>query len=128
VDVATTILHALGADADRTEGVDLLRLAKGDVPLAGHPLVATLGTRYATRFGPWLLSGERGRRPTLCQIEVDPGCTSDAYAQSPLVASTLWQVTYAAGVEARTLRGDAGHPIAAGLDSDTQAALKVFGY
>jgi hypothetical protein len=127
-DVTATVLRALGADLDRTEGVDLLRLAQGDVPIGGHPLIATLGPRYATRWGPWLLTGERGRRPTLCQVEVDPACTTDAYAQNPLVAAALWQRTFMAGLRARSLKSAPNAVVPAGIDSDTQAALKVFGY
>jgi hypothetical protein len=128
-DVTATLIHALGADAERTVGVDLLRMAKGDLPPDGHPLVATLGARYATRWGPWLLSGEYGRRPSLCRMDVDPACTSDVYEQSPLAAEALWRATYSAETRAKALRvAPPGASSIAGLDADTQAALKVFGY
>jgi arylsulfatase A-like enzyme len=129
VDVTGTIVRALELADDGIDGVDLFQTAKGVVPIEGRPLVATLGTRYATRFGPWLLSGEFGRRPTLCLIDVDPACATDAFAQSPLAAAALWRRTYELELRARTLRNEFAHgPGTLALDQDTQAALKVFGY
>jgi hypothetical protein len=128
-DVTRTMLHALHVGVDEMDGTDLFRLAKGDAPLDGHPLVATLGSRYSTRLGPWLLTGELGRRPTLCQTDVDPACVTDASAQNPLAAAELWRRTYRAQTADRAARGRSGHAVSpAGLDADTQAALKVFGY
>jgi hypothetical protein len=128
-DVAVTILHALGLDEEGVDGVDLHRLAKGGVPVDGHPLVATLGARYSTRYGPWLLSGEVGRRPSLCLVDVDPSCVTDAYAQSPFSAAALWRRTYETETNARAARARRGRdPARAELDPDTQAALRVYGY
>jgi Sulfatase len=128
-DVTKTILDALGVNAEGTEGTDLLGLGGGEVPIEGHPLVATLGAHYSTRWGPWLLTGNLGRRPTLCQLEVDPACATDAFAESPIAAAALWQRTYRTQILARATRGEAhankGPDV---LDADTQAALKVFGY
>ncbi len=129
IDVTATLLHALGSSTDGLDGADLFGIARGNLPLDGHPLVATLGARYATRWGSWLLSGDFGRRPTLCQIDVDPACASDVLADNPLAAAALWQKTYLAETSARARAAASGRkPILAGLDSDTQAALKVFGY
>jgi hypothetical protein len=128
-DVTATIVHALGLDDAGLEGVDLLRLAKGGLPLDGHAVVATLGTRYSTRWGPWLLSGEFGRRPSLCSVDVDPSCVTDAFAQSPFAAQALFGRTYQIETIARATRARAAHPAARVVpDADTQAALKVFGY
>lgn len=128
-DVTQTVVHALGLDDEGIDGVDLYRLAKGELPLDGHALVATLGTRYSTRWGPWLLSGEFGRRPTLCLVDVDPSCVTDAFAQHPFAAAALWRRTYQIESTARAVRS---HPprdaTRVALDADTQAALKVFGY
>lgn len=128
-DVTATMLRALGVGAEGREGTDLLRLARGELPLDGHPLVATLGAHYSTRWGGLLLSGNLGHRPTLCQLDVDPACVIDAFASSPLSAAALWRRTYDAEVAARSARGRVPHgPAAVGLDAETQAALKVFGY
>ncbi|HEX4337917.1 MAG TPA: sulfatase-like hydrolase/transferase [Polyangiaceae bacterium] len=127
VDVTSTILRALGVGTEGIDGTDLSLLAKGDLPIDGHPAVATLGTRYATRFGQWLLLGDLGRRPFLCQIEVDPSCASDALAQSPVAAEALWRRTFHAEAAALALR-QKRPPTQAVFDVDTASALKVFGY
>jgi hypothetical protein len=81
--------------------VDLHRLTKGGLPLDGHALVATFGTRYSTRWGPWLLSGEFGRRPSLCLVDVDPSSVTDAFAQNPFAAAALFRRTYQIEIAAR---------------------------
>lgn len=127
VDVAATALHALELSDESVEGLDLLRIAKGLLPLDGRPLEATLGSRYATRWGQWLLSGELGRRPSLCLIDVDPSCATDSIGQSPLAAAALWHKTFDFESAARSRQpGRAMPPVV--LDTDTQSALKVFGY
>lgn len=128
VDVAATALHALELSDESIEGLDLMRIAKGLLPLDGRPLEATLGARYATRWGPWLLIGDLGRKPSLCLIDVDPSCATDALGQSPLAAAALWQKTFDFEAKARA-RQPAGRTVPAlVLDVDTQSALKVFGY
>ncbi|HEX4477814.1 MAG TPA: sulfatase-like hydrolase/transferase [Polyangiaceae bacterium] len=129
VDLTDTVIRSLGLTADHTEGQDLFRLARNEGPVDGRALVATLGGRYATRYGPWLLSGEIGRRPTLCFIDVDPACANDAFSQSPLAAQALWQKTFDAETSAIAARPPSLHgPIAVVLDGDTESALRVFGY
>jgi hypothetical protein len=128
VDVAATALHALELSDESIEGFDLLRIAKGLLPLDGRPLEATMGARYATRWGPWLLLGELGRRPSLCLIDVDPSCATDSLGQSPLAAAALWQKTFAFESAARARRSPGRAAPAVVLDADTQSALKVFGY
>jgi arylsulfatase A-like enzyme len=127
LDVAETLLRALGVGTEGVEGTDLIRLAKGDLPLDGHPAVATLGSRYSTRFGSWQLAGDIGRRPTLCQVDVDPSCVTDVYAQSPVAGEALWRITFRAEAASLALRGRKP-PSPLSPDADTAAALKVFGY
>ncbi|HVU00227.1 MAG TPA: sulfatase-like hydrolase/transferase [Polyangiaceae bacterium] len=127
-DVAVTVFHALGLDDQGATGSDLFQLAKNGVPLDGHAVMATLGVRYSTRWGPWLLSGEFGRRPTLCLVDVDPSCVTDAYAQSPFSAAALWRRTYEIESAARAARDRSREAARADLDPDTQAALRVYGY
>jgi hypothetical protein len=121
------LLRALGVGTEGIDGVDLSRLARGELPIDGHPAVATLGSRYATRFGPWLLSGDLGRRPFLCQVDVDPSCASDAFAESPVAAEALWRRTFHAQAAAMAVRARRP-PTQAVFDVDTASALKVFGY
>jgi hypothetical protein len=128
VDVAATALHALELSDESIEGLDLMRIAKGLLPLDGRPLEATLGARYATRWGPWLLLGDLGRKPSLCLIDVDPSCATDSFAQSPLAAAALWQKTFDFESSARARQPAGRAAPALVLDTDTQSALKVFGY
>lgn len=127
-DVTATVLRALDLDVEGVDGMDLLRIAHGDVPLDGHALVATLGSRYTTRWGPWLLSGDAGHKPQLCLIEVDPACATDSFVSSPLAAAALWQKTYDAEALAKAARRTRAAKASTTFDQETQAALKVFGY
>ena len=64
-DITFTVLEALRLRApEGIRGFDLFAVAAGNEPPGGRPLVATLGSRYATRLGSWLLLGESGRQPT----------------------------------------------------------------
>jgi arylsulfatase A-like enzyme len=129
VDVTATVLHALGLTLEGAQGIDLYRLAKGALPLDGHPLVSTLGSRYSTRWGPWLLFGDVGRKPSLCLIDVDPACVNDAYNHSPFAAGAVWRRTYQVEVAARGARARSERTaVRVTPDDATQAALKVFGY
>jgi len=128
VDVTETVLHALDLSDEGVDGLDLLRVARGLLPVDGRPLEATLGARYATRWGPWLLHGELGRRPMLCQYDVDPSCATDQLAQSPVAAAALWHRTFDLETAARGRLAPGHAQPAVVLDMDTQSALKVFGY
>jgi len=127
MDINSTLLRALGVGTEGIDGTDLARLARDDLPVDGHPAIATLGTRYATRFGQWLLTGDLGRKPFLCQIEVDPSCATDVFAESPVAAEALWRRTFHAQAAARALR-EHRPPTQAIFDVDTASALKVYGY
>lgn len=127
VDVTETVLHALELSDEGVEGIDLLRIAKGLLPADGRALEATLGARYATRWGPWLLQGDLGRRPSLCSIDVDPSCATDQFAQSPQAAAAVWHRTFELETAARARNAGRVQPPVV-LDVETQSALKVFGY
>jgi len=125
-DVTLTILDALGLDAPRgVVGYDLMRAAAGQEPPAGRAQVATLGTHYATRVGSWLLSGEFGKVPSLCRLDVDPACVTDARDENPIAAQAAWRFTY----QALVTPGPPGAPTRepAAVDPDTGAALTVWG-
>jgi len=126
VDVAATILTMLGLKVPADlPGIDLYSVADGRAPLAGRGLCATLGDRYSTRLGPWLLSGQVGKVPTLCQLDVDPACVNDAFAQKPIAGTAAWQWTFSAFELANKKRVAAREP--ASIDPDTGAALTVWG-
>jgi len=128
VDVAVTIATALGLPAkENREGLDLARLAMGEGPAAGRPILSTLGAEYALRWGSWLLRGTSPKTPTLCDLSADPACANDALERSPLAAEALWRATFdeqrrQGGVEGATRR-----PELAPIDRDTAAALQVWG-
>jgi hypothetical protein len=128
MDVTRTVVDALGLPPDGLEGVSLHRLAVGLLPPDGRPLVATLESRYSTRYGPWLLTGELGRKPSLCLVEVDPSCATDALPESPLAAEALWLRTYEIETRGAQVQNRGARPARATLDLETQSALKVFGY
>lgn len=126
VDLSTTLLSALGVDVPKDfEGVDLRDVAGGRAALRERALYATGGSSYATRIGEWLLRGQFGSVPTLCQLGPDPSCVNDLLNESPLVAQSLWQWTYRMEREAR-----AKAPPRAPLDpsQEHKAALTVWGY
>src|SRR5690606_10439341 len=107
------------------EWVDLRDVAGGRAALRERALYATGGSSYATRIGEWLLRGQFGSVPTLCQLGPDPSCVNDLLNESPLVAQSLWQWTYRMEREAR-----AKAPPRAPLDpsQEHKAALTVWGY
>ena len=126
MDIANTVMEALGLDVPNTmQGIDLFQLAAGQQPLAGRAMWATLGDRFATRLGPWRLSGELGKRPTLCELAVDPACVNDVFEAKGFVASSLWKWTFLSERAARERRSVSREP--ARIDPETAAALTVWG-
>jgi len=127
-DLAATLATALGVSLPTELGsLDLYRLASGDAPTVGRPLLASLEQEYATRWGRWLLRGSSGKLPLLCEISVDPACSHDVFAESPLAAEALWRVTFDEHERQRTLDAAVKSVEAATLDKDTAAALQVWG-
>jgi hypothetical protein len=126
VDIAATVLHAFGMPVPKdVEGLDLQALASGQVTLAGRPMLATHGLDFATRLGPWRLSGKFGETPTLCELAVDPACVNDVFATKGFVGDSLWKWTYLAERAARVGQAVTREP--ATVDAETAAALAVWG-
>ncbi len=126
MDIATTILAAFELKpARRLDGTDLYQSAVGVEPPLGRPLEATLGNDYSSRWGLLLLSGRLGRKPELCELDVDPACVSDAFESRPIAARALWRATHKLEMEARRV-GKSGSR--ADLSPDETAALTVWGY
>lgn len=127
IDLSRTILDALRLKVpDQLAGIDLFDAAVGHEPLFGRALVATLGNHYSTRAGNWLLSGELGKVPRLCQLDVDPACVNDVFDRRPIAARALWRWTFDAETAPETgAREHAREP--ASIDGETAAALTVWG-
>jgi len=127
-DVTQTILRALrlGAPA-RAGSAELFRSASGQHPAVGRMQVATFGPHYSSRLGTWLLSGEFGKVPKLCGLDVDPACAVDVYAGNPIAAQATWRWTYRTEVAARSALRPAAEREPASLDTETTAALTVWG-
>lgn len=122
-DITRTIIDALGLPmGPQITGENLLHAVQGREPLGGRPLVALLGNQFSTRWGPWLLLGEMGNVPRLCQLEVDPSCVSDLFAKHPIVVNSLWRSTFIAASQAPSAERE---PVT--LDEETRAALTVWG-
>lgn len=122
-DITRTIADALGlADHRQIDGNTLLNAADDREPPAGRPLVAMMGNQFATRWGPWLLLGEFGSVPRLCQMEVDPSCVSDLFVDHPASALALWHGTFESSQLQPTAKSE---PVI--LDDETRAAALVWG-
>jgi arylsulfatase A-like enzyme len=127
-DLTVTLLDALGLRVPpQLTGLNLYARALGREPLVAHPQVAALSERYATRLGAWLLRGQIGGVPSLCALDVDPACASDAFDHELIAARALWQATFATLSEARKLAPAETSRRPVTLDPDTAAALVVFG-
>jgi sulfatase-like protein len=127
VDVALAIAQALDLPApDAATGQDLFELASGREPLEAAPLLATLDGSYSARDRRWVLTGQSGGQPILCEHHVDPSCSTDLLAQSPLAAETLWRRTFREYRRELELAPRLA-PEAADIDRDTAAALEVYG-
>jgi hypothetical protein len=85
--------------------------------------VAIQGHEYAFTIGPWRLSGALGVQPKLCDIEVDPACQTDLYAEHPFVVHWTWR----AFQRAMQAEGDVPQRENAEIDPATRAALDVYG-
>jgi arylsulfatase A-like enzyme len=127
-DLAVTVLDALGLDIPPTVTAhNLLAAAAGESSLVGRPLVSTLGSSYLTRSIHWLLRGELGKVPRLCQLEVDPACTMDLLQERPIVSQWLWNATYAYEQATSSAKGRTFEREPASIDPDTAASLLVWG-
>lgn len=126
-DLTRTILDALGLKVhDSVEGVSLFDSIADVRSPQSRTQVATLGRRYVSRTGVWLLFGEQGSTPRLCQTDVDPMCVEDRFSMHPLTARSLWQWTNS---ELYRLRSGAANTQRepASIDPETAAALTVWG-
>ena len=126
-DITRTIYTSLGLDLpEGLTAADLNQVAAGRGPVSARPLIATIGNRYASRLANWLLFGELGREPSLCELYVDPACTSNHFSDRPWTARASWQWTRNELVKLRT-QGAATGREPTSVDPETAAALMVWG-
>jgi hypothetical protein len=123
-DVSATALLALGLVPPKpVPGRDLAVIASGRSTAVGQPLLATLEDKYSARWGEVVLSGRFPRAPSLCDLVLDPTCSFNRRDVSPITTSTMFRRI------ARLVqnRAPAEKREPATLDTDTAAALKVWG-
>jgi arylsulfatase A-like enzyme len=121
VDVARSVLDALGlAPPGSFGGVDLWETATRDdgVP---RPLLAVLDERFSMRWGSFVLAG--GREPKLCNLALEPLCTTDVRTTHPLASDAMQRqvIDALARMPAKTPRETPQ------VDAATAAALKAWG-
>lgn len=88
-------------------------------------VLAVNGDRYVYFAQNWRLKGSIGRQPDLCDVEVDPSCERNVYAESPTVVHWLWRSLIG---EVTSLRkGSEVQREAVTVDVPTRAALEVYG-
>jgi hypothetical protein len=127
VDITRTVYSALGLDAPEPMVADELEsVAAGDGSLQARPLLATLGNRYASRFANWLMVGELGKEPSLCELYVDPACTTNHLTDRILTARASWLWLRDELARMKSISGTQTRE-AANIDPDTAAALTVWG-
>ena len=126
-DVTRTLYSALGLDLpEGSNALDLTQIAANRGPVSIAPLIATLGNRYASRVSNWLLFGEIGKEPSLCEIYVDPACTTNHFLDHPWTSNAAWQWTREELARTRAVGAKIGREPAS-IDPDTAAALVVWG-
>ncbi|HVY47614.1 MAG TPA: hypothetical protein VHB21_17110, partial [Minicystis sp.] len=124
-DVAKTALAALGLSFVRPAlGRDLAAVASEVETGAAGPQVATLGERYAARWGDLVLAGRFPKPPSMCDLSVDAACAFDRRDVMPLATLGIFRRLVHAGTAARGL---APPREPATIDADTLAQLKVWG-
>jgi hypothetical protein len=126
-DISRTVFDAFALDLpDGINAFDLSQVAAGRGPVSARPQLATLGNRYAARLANWLLLGEIGREPSLCELYVDPACTANRFSDHPWTARASWQWTRNELSKTRTIGAKIPRE-SASIDADTAAALMVWG-
>ncbi len=132
-DVARTVVDAFGlAPPAAFEGEDLAQVvqAGGTLDPRGRPLVAVLGPRFALRWGTFVLRGTQGEAldgdppaadvTKLCDISLEPACTSDVRGAFPLALAALRREL--------ARQGQSGHaPVPVVEAPAVQASLKLWG-
>jgi arylsulfatase A-like enzyme len=125
VDLARTVLGALGlAPPKAFQGTDLAHIARAALVPAVRPLAATRGSRFALRWGPFVLVGARDHETRLCDLSLDPACVADVRATTPLALESMhrWAIQALAPVTPAPFPREP-----AVLDARTSSALTRWG-
>ena len=89
-------------------------------------MLAILGNRYASRFSNWLMFGELGKEPSLCELYIDPACTTNHLTDRILTAKAGWLWLRDELMRMKSVGGTQPRE-ASTIDPDTAAALTVWG-
>ena len=124
VDLARTALTALGLSPPSSfGGLDLVRVAGGELPTGGRPMLASVEGRFALRWDHYVVSGAKGRETKLCDLVLEPSCVTDVRPTYPLALDILHRALFDALVTAP--RPPPREPAA--IDAATGTALHEWG-
>ncbi len=124
LDIGKTVLGALGlAPPASFDGVDLADVASSPAITMGRSMFATVLGRHSLRWGSLVLESS-DRRELLCDVGLEPLCTTDVRPTHPLALLVL----------GRRLAQEKSAPSVGGVtreaalvDPRTQAALRAWG-
>lgn len=123
-DIARTVLRALGLSSPPGfGGTDLATVVRSVADQ--RSVIAVRGDRESLRWGPFVLLSARGRETRMCDLSLDPTCTTDVRATAPLALEALRRTL----LEIRDRVGESPaekDPVV--LDSRTSAALVRWGW
>jgi arylsulfatase A-like enzyme len=123
LDLARTMLGALGlAPPSAFGGMDLSQALPRGADDA-RPLLATLGERYSLLWGSFILTGMPGKDPKLCNLSLEPVCTTDVRPTHPLATEATTREVWDA---LEKLPASPPREIPS-IDAATAAALKAWG-
>ena len=143
VDIAPTILEALGLPPPALAGQSLWSLAEGRKSAVERPLIAETTTRFSARWGSFAVLGAKDREVKVCNLSLDPDCATDVRPSHALAAEALHALAWSelvAKAPPKTPAATAPSPSPARpeapaadassrvvADGPTSAALKVWG-
>jgi arylsulfatase A-like enzyme len=94
VDIAKTIVAALGLDAPASFlGQDAIAasLRGADTPA---PQVATAAGHFSLRWGTFVMTGSRATEQKMCDLALEPSCTTDVRKQYPIAVDVLHRFAF----------------------------------
>jgi hypothetical protein len=124
IDVAKTLLGALGLTPPASfEGIDLAAVAASPSTAVGRSLFATVLGRHALRWGTLVFEAS-DRRESLCDVALEPLCTTDVRPTHPLSALIMGRKL--AQLRSAPTASDVSREPAV-TDASIQAALRAWG-